>query len=494
VAGRDDIGTYARSTLNQNRYRLYADRFMTEISREHYLHFSGQKEDFEIEPIYERHADLFSREAVDELRGSGNRELLFFAVQGLMGQETKAEEAELARREAALEIEVDGETLPLRQSVVAQANEPDPERRAAIERARLDVGTAELTPLQVEMHERMATITQELGWPSMLDLCEELSGIDLEALELQTETLLGDTEALYEPLVEPELQRHLGLGFAELRRSDIPAFMRAPSLDAAFPQEKALPALRQTLAGLGIDLDAQRGVIVDAEVRPTKTPRAFCAPARVPDEVYLMISPQGGRDDIEALFHEAGHTEHYAHVDGSLSFERRLLGDNSFTEAFAFLFQYLSEEPAWLEEVLGVDGAPLAGFAQAVKLIFVRRYSAKLGYERRLHAPGVELAAMPEEYASRLSDALHVDWPRETWIGDVDGFFYSACYIRAWAVERALRAHLVEQFGERWFAEPAAGELLMQIWGRGQRVLAEELLEELGAQPKIDLSVLVPAL
>src|SRR4051794_27975357 len=239
---------------------------MTEISREHYLHFSGQKEDFEIEPIYERHADLFAREAVDELRGSGNRELLFFAVQGLMGQETKAEEAELARREAALEIEVDGETLPLRQSVVAQANEPDPERRAAIEHARLDVGTAELTPLQVEMQERMATITQELGWPSMLDLCEELSGIDLEALERQTETLLGDTEALYEPVVEPELQRHLGLGFAELRRSDIPAFMRAPSLDAAFPQEKALPALRQTLAGLGIDLDAQRGVIVDAEV------------------------------------------------------------------------------------------------------------------------------------------------------------------------------------------------------------------------------------
>jgi hypothetical protein len=324
----------------------------------------------------------------------------------------------------------------------------------------------------------------------MLQLCEELSGIDLAALERQTDALLADTEAGYEPTVEPELLEHVGIGFGELRRSDLPAFFRAPSLDAAFPPEQAIPALRQTLAGIGIDIDAQANVILDAELRPTKSPRAFCAPVRVPGEVYLMISPQGGRDDTQTLLHEAGHTEHFAHVSPMLPFERRLLGDNSFTEAFAFLFQYLAEEPAWLEEVLGVDAAPLAGYAKAVKLIFLRRYSAKLGYERRLHAADADLSKMPGEYAERLSAAVHVDWPRENWIHDVDPFFYAACYIRAWATERTLRAHLVEQFGERWFTEPAAGDLLKQIWSKGQRALAEELLEELGAEPRIDLAVL----
>jgi hypothetical protein len=477
--------------LDLDRYRAQADDFMTELMREHYLHFSGQKDEFEIEPIYERHAELFSRAAVEDLRGSGNRELLMFAVQGLMGQETKAEEAELARREAALELRVDDEVIPFRQSPVVQASEPDPDRRAAIERARLDTTTRELTPLALDMHERSAAIAKELGWSSMLELCEELSGIDLAALELQTEALLAETEASYEPTVEPELRKHLGMGFAELRRSDLPAFFRAPTLDAAFPPEQAIPALRQTLAGIGIDIDSQRNVILDAEVRPTKSPRAFCAPVRVPGEVYLMISPQGGRDDTQTLLHEAGHTEHFAHVSPALPFERRLLGDNSFTEAFAFLFQYLAEEPAWLEDVLGVDGVPLTGYAKAVKLIFLRRYSAKLGYERRLHAADADLSAMPDEYARRLSDAVHVDWPRETWIHDVDPFFYAACYIRAWATERALRAHLVDQFGERWFSEPAAGELLTQIWSKGQRALAEELLEELGAEPRIDLAVLM---
>jgi hypothetical protein len=479
--------------LELDDYRAQAEQFTTEISREGYLHFSGQKADFEIEAIYDRHASLFSREAVEELRSAGNRELLEFAVQGLMGQETKVEEAELARREASLEIEVAGEKIPLRQAPVVQANEPDAECRADIERARLDLSARELTPLQVDMHERAAAITRELGWPSMLALCEELSGTDLEALERQTDAFLAATEPIYEQVVEPELERHLGFGFEQLRRSDIPAFFRAPDLDAAFPAEGAVEALRGTLAGLGIDLDAQPNVTLDAESRPTKSPRAFCSPVRAPQEVYLVISPQGGRDDYEALMHEAGHTEHFAHVNPALSFERRQLGDNSFTEAFAFLFQYLAHEPAWLEGVLRVEPEPIAGFATANKLIFLRRYAAKLAYERSLHADDKPLDTMADEYARRLSAAVHVDWPRETWISDVDPFFYSARYLRAWATERSLRAHLVERFGERWFAEPAAGDLLREVWSKGQRAHAEELLAELGAPPVIDFEVLVPA-
>jgi hypothetical protein len=479
--------------LKLDDYRSRAEQFTTEITREGYLHFSGQKPELEIERIYERHADLFSRATVDELRGAGNRELLEFAVHGFIGEATKAEEAELARREAALEIAIDDERIPLRQAAVVQANEPDADRRAALERARLHVSTDELTPLQIEVHQRGAALARDLGWPSMLAMCEELSGLDLEALERQTEALLADTEGLYEPTVEPELERHLGLGFDRLRPSDLPAFFRAPGLDGAFPAERAVGALRTTMAGLGIDLGAQPNVTVDNETRPTKSPRAFCSPVRAPEEVYLVIAPQGGRDDYEALFHEAGHTEHFAHVDPALPFERRLLGDNSFTEAFAFLFQYLNHDPAWLEDVLGVDAEPIAGYATAVKLIFLRRYSAKLAYERSLHGSDKPLDALADEYTARLSAAVRVDWPRERWIGDVDPFFYSARYIRAWATERALREHLVGEFGERWFAEPAAGDLLRRLWSKGQRAQAEELLAELGASPSIDLGVLVPA-
>jgi hypothetical protein len=480
-------------TLDLDLYRRQADDFSTEIGREYYLHFSGQKDDFEIEAIYERHSGLFSRGVVDDLRGSGNRELLMFAVEGLVGQETKAEEAEAARREAALELTVNGETIPFRQARVVQANEAGRDRREAIEHAALETGERELTPLQVATHEKTAEVIQELGWRSLLDLCEELSGIDLADLQRQTDALIADTEDMFEPLVEPELERHVGVGFADLRSSDLPAFFRAPDLDAPFPPERAIPAMQQTLAGLGIDINAMTNVTVDAEIRPTKTPRAFCSPVRVPEEVYLMISPQGGRDDTETLLHEAGHTMHFGHVQPGISFERRRTGDPSISEIFAFLFQYLSDEPAWLEDMFGVEAGPLAGYAQAIKLVFLRRYSAKLAYERQLHAPDADLAAMPDVYKRHLSDALHLDWPRQRWIGDVDPFFYSAAYIRAWACERLLRGHLIERFGERWYASTEAGDLLKQLWSKGQQPLAEDLLEDLGLPPAIDLSVLVPS-
>ena len=75
-----------------------------------------------------------------------------------------------------------------------------------------------------------------------------------------------------------------------------------------------VPALEATLTGLGIDLRSQTNVELDLERRPNKMPRPFCAPIEVPGRVMLVIQPIGGKDDWEALFHEAGHTEHFAHT------------------------------------------------------------------------------------------------------------------------------------------------------------------------------------
>src|SRR5439155_7766574 len=176
-------------------------------------------------------------------------------------------------------------------------------------------------------------------------------------------------------------------------------------LDGLFPGERMVPALRQTLAGLGIDLDAQRNVTLDTETRPTKSPRAFCSTPRVPQEVYLVLPPIGGREDYAALFHEGGHAEHYGCTDAELAFEFRHLGDNSVTESFAFLLEGLTASPEWLEGILGMDGAEAAiEHARAARLVMLRRYSAKIAYEVELHAPGADLAAMPQRYSELLGN------------------------------------------------------------------------------------------
>jgi hypothetical protein len=468
------------ASLELPAYRDEAETFLGELDREFYLHFSGRQDDYGIEAIYERHAGLFTRRAVDQLREQGTRPLLEFAVQGLIGRETKAEAAELARREAALEIEVDDRGLPYREAPVVQANEPDPDRRAAIDSARNGALDEYLNPLLRELFERGRALAVELGWPSTLAMCEELSGIDLTGLGRQAEALLETTSERYEPLVTPELERQLGFGFERLRRADLTAFFRAPSLDRWFPQERLVASLVDTLAGMGIDLESQPGVTLDTEQRPKKSPRAFCAPVRVPDEVYLVIARIGGRDDYAALFHEAGHTEHYAHVDASLPVEDRYLGDNSVTEGFAFLLEHLTDDPAWLERVMQVaDPGQIARHAAAVKLVFVRRYCAKLAYELKLHGGRPSLERMPARYSELLGSAVRVEWPETTWLADVDPFFYAARYLRAWALETHLRAALVERFGTAWFEDPAAGELLRGLWRSGQRQGGDELRAEL---------------
>jgi hypothetical protein len=462
--------------MDVEAYRAGVERFIGELEREYVLHLSGRKDTFDVEPIYDRHAALFERPAVDELAASGPRELARFAAEGHIGRATKAEVAELARLEASLTVELDGAEMPYRRASIQQANEADPDRRAELEAAILRVTEAELGELHVQAHERGAALARELGFGSTLDMCERLSGLDLRALGRDCAAFLTATDPWYEQVLEPELQRELGFGLAELRRSDIAAFMRAPELDWAFPAERLMESYELTLAGLGL---GGAGVLVDLEERPNKTPRAFCAPVRVPDEVHLVMARYGGREDYVVLYHEAGHAQHYARIDARLPVEARYLGDNSVTEGFAFLFEGLVAAPEWLAATLGVsDSRDLARHARAVRLLFLRRYCAKLLYELELHGGELDARA-PERYASLLKRGVRVDWPATTWLVDVDAFFYVARYLRAWALETYLRRTFRDRFGPRWFAEPEAGALLQALWSEGQARDADELLGEL---------------
>src|SRR5262249_38426318 len=136
------------------------------------------------------------------------------------------------------------------------------------------------------------------------------------------------------------------------KRWDSPRLIRAAEWDPVFPAERMVPALEATLAGLGIELDRQPNVELDVEPREKKSPRAFCAPIEVPGRVVLVMKAIGGPDDWSALFHEAGHTEHFANTSPDLPVEGRRLGDNAVTEGWAFLFEHLVDNPAWLSRRL----------------------------------------------------------------------------------------------------------------------------------------------
>jgi hypothetical protein len=239
-----------------------------------------------------------------------------------------------------------------------------------------------------------------------------------------------------------------------------------------------LPALVATLGDLGIDFAAQENVHLDIEQRPGKTPRAFCSPIEVPGRIMLVIQPIGGHDDWEALFHEAGHTEHFAHTSADLPMEAKRLGDMAVTEGWASLLQHLVTEPVWLQRRLDVPRiGKLANDGAATQLYFLRRYCAKLLYEIEFFQAD-DPATMRKRYEELLSNAVKLPVNPESYLDDIDGGFYVIGYLRSWAFEAQLRDYLRGAYGNDWFARREAGSLLRELWSLGQGPVADDLLRD----------------
>jgi hypothetical protein len=334
-----------------------------------------------------------------------------------------------------------------------------------------------MNPLYLEAHARTRAAVRELGAENYFELYKRF-GFDLETLADQCRRLLASTEQLHEKVVDQLFRDRVGMPLAEAERWDKDRMMRASTWDSGFPGDRMLPALRASLGALGVDLDSQENVHLDVENRPLKDPRAFCVPIEVPEKVMLVIKPTGGPDDWRALFHEAGHAEHFAHTSASLSVEDRRLGDNAVTEGWAMLLEHLTDEPGWLTKMLDFPRPhDYAREGAAVLLYFVRRYCAKLLYEIEFHQAD-DPTALRSRYVELQSDALKITPASEDYLWDMDGRFYVHAYLRAWALEAQLRGFLREKFGTDWFSQRSAGSLLRELWSEGQRMNADELLRE----------------
>jgi hypothetical protein len=473
--------------LDIHQYCRDAERFLAELDKETYDHFSGQKPVCDTAAIYERHPSLFTQQSVSELDGlyavaQGDEKrrlayLLAFAVEEYMGGETRHLGDEIANTEGQASITVDGEKIGLRAAAVVQANEVDRARRQRIQEARVAATVEHLNPLLDRQWRRCHELARGLGREHYMALFAEVKGVDYLALRARTDAFLHDTAGLYQRSMDRLARERLGLTLDDLRYADLPYLWRAPAYDDVFTAERLVPTLEATLAGMGIDLGAQTNVHLDTEVRELKTPRAFCCPVRVPGEIYLVVLPHGGQDDYGALLHEAGHTEHFAHVTSDLAFEYRHLGDNAVTEAFAFLFDHLLLNRQWLGRHLGFhESDDFVRFATVSDLFYLRRYAAKLSYETELHVQSGSLDAMAATYRRRISEAIMIDVPAENYLADVDPGFYAAAYLRAWMLEGALRMMLQDRYGWEWFADPEAGAWIKRLWSLGQTFTAEQLL------------------
>jgi hypothetical protein len=493
------------SHLDLDHLRAEVEAYQSELNREYYLNFSGQKEDFDLTGIYRRHGAIFTRPQLEAVReeveraeqqldtydgdacgtaGDEAKRLRFlyqFLLEGHLGEKVKERDEELTGEEARAMVKVDGEEIPFRQLTVRTGNSPDRRQRARLEEARVEE-IERRNPDRLERWRILHAVAKDLGYADYATLCAQSRQVDLFRLGEDLARFLEATDDLYHQAFAPVWKNVHGRGLAGAEQHDLARLWRAPQFDARFPADRVVEAMRRSLAGLGIELDRQTNIVVDAENRPAKAPRAFCAPVRVPEEVYLNILPKGGPDDYEAILHEAGHAEHFGLTDPHRPMEYRWLGDYSVTEAYAMTLEHLVAEEAWLTEVIGMaedEARAFRRFAQLKRLFFVRRYAAKLQYELGLHQ-AADPALHRERYAAHLLRATLVHYSGALYLTDLDDAFYAANYLRAWILEAQLKAEIRRRFGRRWFADRAAGDFLRQLWHYGGQLTAEEVAEEIG--------------
>jgi hypothetical protein len=447
-----------------------------ELGKEWYLTGAGLKDQPEFQAIYHKYRDLSSDEALSVARSSGSLEMLEWILDLRIGRRT----AELDERQIAWEqstvLRAQERDVPYLRAPIEMANSADRPFRMALDRARTEAAVSGLNGLRLDRfaQEREEVLALNLG--DYVQARSRLTGIDLDALGVSAQGFLARTADAYRESLARVVGKRLSVSVDDLVRADASWTFRASQFDAAFPKAGLVDTAGRQLAEMGIDPVQKGRIRFDTEERPAKQPRAFCSPVTVPHEVYLVLRPRGGHQDYRTFWHEHGHALHFASADPALPFAARWLGDNSVTEGFAMLWDHMTLDPRWLmrfANLSSADARTLAFELAVSELFLVRRYAAKLIYELRLHRR--DMTRMGSEYASCLTEATLFRFPEGDYLVDVDPGFYAARYLRAWQLQAAMAATLVERFDEDWYRNPRAGAYVQHLMSRGQAENADQL-------------------
>jgi hypothetical protein len=479
----------AAARFDRATYESDVEEFLAAVDDEQYRNLAGLTDESALAPIYERNADLFARTTVDALRiafeaggdeQERNRSLLAFATDGYLNHAAAELSDAVTTAESRAVVMWRGEPVRYRAareriSVMSERGE-----RNALFEAWLRAVEA-INPLRIERLEVLHEAARALGYADYVEMVRVTRGWNPDEVAAVTRGALDASETGYYAAMRRVLAR-VGIEHGDGSLADAWHVLRGTGWDAWFESRKLVPTLEATFAGLGIELRGQPGATLDLEPRPNKSPRAFCAPVRVPGDVRLVVNPHGGWDDFGAALHEAGHLEHFLQVPAGTPPSLAVLGDDSVTEGYGILVEGLLGEPEWLAERLGMGEADQVAFIDFIALFTLarlRRLGGQLIYELGLHRGG-DQAIDRAMYAGTLGLLAGVRYPEELYLTSVDDALYSGTYLRAMMLAGVADEALAQRYPGGWWRNPAAGTTLRNLFARGTAWNAERVVAHLG--------------
>jgi hypothetical protein len=475
-----------------SEYRQRFSEIHTALQRAGYLFRSGRQQQPNTAQVWSEFSDLFQPSAIAELRAkltataeyrtterTSIERLLAFALTGNIAARKRELLSELENYEARPQIEWNGQRVNLDQAAELMANERDTAKRHELEARRADVirGAQDFWAEAWAQHHAAA---QEWDYESYLAMQRALHGVAYDPLATAANKFLAKTESQYVRALAPLLARETGVALDAATPADLAYLKRFTRFDAFFARERMLEIYRDLFADLGFRTEKQNNVEIDAALRPHKQRAAFCAPLQVPDEIKLVVNPQGGQADYRAFLDATGHAQHHAWTSRNLYPEFQIGGDEAVTIAWGLLFANLLLDEHWLLNTFGFVESQTFRHALAVfRLSALRQQAALLNYEVEFHAGQLRDRA-GARYVELLQDATRVRYDEAEHLRALSTSLRASGELRAAAFEAQLRDHLKTKFGVRWWATRKAGEMLIDLWNVGQRHTLEELAALIG--------------
>ena len=425
----------------------------------------------------------------DPSQALGLRQLLRFTIGEYLLRQTHISSADLLHQQqsAVVEVPILDEPVPFWQVSSRLALERKRVLREALENAATSVIQG-FHQVCRQFWSHLFTTVEALGYPNLIALWEELSGLRLEAFLQPLEAILRETEDTYRDRMQWHLKRALGIQLEVAKRHDILALFGWEETAGWFPRSELLPCLQQWLRDWGWQAEDHTNLRI--EPRTEMAGGAWCAALVIPADIRLALAPAEGMRGYLQAFREAGKSLLLASLPAAARRELRCFPDPSLLEGQAELCGGLIRTARWVQIYRHIrqpeDGLNLA---QLERLYLVRRYIGKCLYERTFYEDSV-LDGKEEAYRDALRRACGFTYPEAYYLYDIDPGFGTFWNVRGWVFSAFIRHQLQQQYAEEWFREPDALRALQELWCQSPYRRLEALLEQVsGAPPYVDAVV-----
>jgi len=311
-------------------------------------------------------------------------------------------------------------------------------------------------------------LANDFNFESYLNYCSEKKGLDYAHYHRLLKDFLPRSDAIYFPAMERWCREGFAHRLSEMTRFDAIHVLGLNSMDPLFP-DKPLAAFSAFYDQWGIDLDNTPGLHLDLDRGEGKSAQAISFILQVPEEVYLLMKPEGGWIDLETLWHELGHGLSAVFTCPDLSIVNKDLATSfSLSESFAFLNQNITLSVPFLRNCLGLERslAEEIHYYKVLKdLSLFRRYAAKFLSEYEMFQSGNLSDGRP--YGEMMARYTGFHYQPESHLFDLVPEFYSLDYILGWLTESILEGYLKDRLGDDWMFQNEAGRILRQWWLQG---------------------------